>query len=47
MYSGKLGKAIVKRVRTAEDIAATYLYLMRQPFSTGQVIVADGGAVLV
>ncbi|MFY0254927.1 hypothetical protein ACDQ55_13350 [Chitinophaga sp. 30R24] len=30
-----------------EDSAQTYLYLMREGFSTGQVVVVDGGAVLV
>jgi NAD(P)-dependent dehydrogenase (short-subunit alcohol dehydrogenase family) len=30
-----------------EDIAQTYLYLMQERFSTGQVIVVDGGGVLV
>lgn len=38
---------LVKRIGEPEDIAQTYLYLMKQPFSTGQVIIADGGAVLV
>lgn len=37
----------VKQVGEADDIAQTYLYLMRQPFSTGQVITVDGGAVLI
>jgi NAD(P)-dependent dehydrogenase (short-subunit alcohol dehydrogenase family) len=31
----------------AEDIAQTYLYLMQERFSTGQMIVVDGGGVLV
>jgi NAD(P)-dependent dehydrogenase (short-subunit alcohol dehydrogenase family) len=30
-----------------DDVAEAYLYLMREGFSTGQVIVVDGGAVLV
>jgi NAD(P)-dependent dehydrogenase (short-subunit alcohol dehydrogenase family) len=30
-----------------EDIAETYLYLMQERFSTGQMIVVDGGGVLV
>jgi NAD(P)-dependent dehydrogenase (short-subunit alcohol dehydrogenase family) len=38
---------LVKRVGEPDDIAQTYLYLMKQPFSTGQVIIIDGGAVLV
>jgi NAD(P)-dependent dehydrogenase (short-subunit alcohol dehydrogenase family) len=35
------------RVGEADDLAQTYIYLMRQGYSTGQVIVVDGGAVLV
>jgi NAD(P)-dependent dehydrogenase (short-subunit alcohol dehydrogenase family) len=38
---------LVKRVGEPEDIAQTYLYLMKQPYSTGQVVIVDGGAVLV
>jgi len=37
----------VKHLGEAEDIALTFLYLMKQPFMTGQGIVIDGGAVLV
>lgn len=37
----------VRRIGEAEDLAQTYLYLMREGFSTGQTIVVDGGAVLV
>jgi len=36
----------VGRVGEPEDIAQTYLYLMREGYSTGQVTVVDGGAVL-
>lgn len=47
MYRG-IGAALpVGRVGEARDIAQTYLYLMRQEFGTGQVVVVDGGAVLV
>lgn len=38
---------LVRRVGEAEDIAQAFLYLMKQPFTTGQGIVIDGGAVLV
>ena len=31
----------------AAEIAEAYLYLMRQTYGTGQVVVVDGGAVLV
>jgi NAD(P)-dependent dehydrogenase (short-subunit alcohol dehydrogenase family) len=37
----------VKRVGEAEDIALAFIYLMKQQFATGQVLVVDGGAVLV
>jgi NAD(P)-dependent dehydrogenase (short-subunit alcohol dehydrogenase family) len=35
------------RVGEADDLAETYLYLMRKRFSTGAIIVVDGGGVLV
>jgi NAD(P)-dependent dehydrogenase (short-subunit alcohol dehydrogenase family) len=38
---------LLKRVGEAADIAQAYVYLMKQPFATGQVLVTDGGAVLV
>ena len=47
MYEHVASGLPVKRIGEAEDIALTYLYLMKQPFSTGQVIIADGGYVLV
>jgi len=37
----------VGRVGEASDIAQAYLYLMRERFSTGQVVTVDGGTVLV
>jgi NAD(P)-dependent dehydrogenase (short-subunit alcohol dehydrogenase family) len=37
----------VGRVGEASDIALTYLYLMQESFSTGQIVVVDGGTVLV
>ena len=37
----------VKFAAEAADIATTYIYLMRQQYSTGQVIITDGGYVLV
>jgi NAD(P)-dependent dehydrogenase (short-subunit alcohol dehydrogenase family) len=37
----------VKRVGEAEDVAQTFLYLMKQQFGTGQNIIVDGGSVLV
>lgn len=35
------------RIGEANDLAQAYLYLMHEGFSTGQVVVVDGGAVLV
>lgn len=47
MYRRMAETLPVGRVGEAEDIAQTYLYLMRERFSTGQVIVVDGGGVLI
>jgi hypothetical protein len=35
------------RVGEPEDLAETYLYLMRERFNTGAMIVVDGGSTLV
>lgn len=37
----------LKRVGEAEDVAQTFLYLMKQQYGTGQNIIVDGGNVLV
>ncbi|PPQ26699.1 SDR family oxidoreductase [Rhodopila globiformis] len=34
-------------VGSAEEVAETYLYLIRQTYGTGQVVVVDGGGTLV
>jgi NAD(P)-dependent dehydrogenase (short-subunit alcohol dehydrogenase family) len=47
MYAGLAQTLPVGRVGEAADVAQTYLYLLRQPLSTGQTVVVDGGAVLV
>jgi NAD(P)-dependent dehydrogenase (short-subunit alcohol dehydrogenase family) len=47
MYRDIGQKLPVGRVGDADDLAQAYLYLMREGYSTGQVIVVDGGAVLV
>jgi len=42
------GQALpVGRVGEHEDLAETYLYRLRERFSTGAMIVADGGSTLV
>lgn len=39
--------SLLKRVGEPEDIAQAFVYLMKQPHTTGQSLVIDGGAVLV
>ncbi|WP_197933095.1 SDR family oxidoreductase [Spirosoma aureum] len=47
MYD-QIGRSLpVGRIGEGSDIAQTYLYLMKQEWSTGQILVVDGGAVLV
>jgi NAD(P)-dependent dehydrogenase (short-subunit alcohol dehydrogenase family) len=44
----RVGKSLpVGRVGEADDLAQAYLFLMQEGFSTGQIIVVDGGTVLV
>jgi len=38
---------LVRRVGEAEEIAQTFLFLMKQGFATGQTFIVDGGAALV
>jgi NAD(P)-dependent dehydrogenase (short-subunit alcohol dehydrogenase family) len=47
LYDYIAGTMPVGRVGEASDVAQTYRYLMRQGFSTGQVVIVDGGHVLV
>ncbi|HTH61188.1 MAG TPA: SDR family oxidoreductase [Paraburkholderia sp.] len=47
LYDYIAEKMPVRRVGEASDVARTYLYLMQQGFSTGQVVIVDGGHVLV
>lgn len=37
----------VRHIADADEVASAYTYLMKQTFSTGEVIVVDGGGVLV
>ncbi|MCU1226385.1 MAG: short-chain dehydrogenase/reductase [Edaphobacter sp.] len=46
MYAQLAGTLPLGRVGEADDIAEAYLYLMKSDFSTGQIIVVDGGAVI-
>ena len=47
MYRSAGERLPVGRAGEPDDLAEAYLYLMRGGFSTGQVIVVDGGGVLV
>jgi NAD(P)-dependent dehydrogenase (short-subunit alcohol dehydrogenase family) len=47
LYHETAERLPVGHVGDAGEIAEAYLYLMRQGYSTGQVLVVDGGAVLV
>jgi NAD(P)-dependent dehydrogenase (short-subunit alcohol dehydrogenase family) len=46
MFDQVAQKLPAGRVGEAADLAQAYLYLMRERFSTGAVIVVDGGGVL-
>ena len=46
--SRRIGQTLpVGRAGEPHDLAQAYLYLMREEFSTGQVIIVDGGTTLV
>ena len=45
-YADTAQKLPVGRVGEPEDVAETYLHLMQSGFTTGQVLVVDGGAVI-
>ncbi|MDC7784573.1 SDR family oxidoreductase [Rhodoplanes sp. TEM] len=47
LYAGAARALPVGHVGEVDEIAGAYLYLMRQTYGTGQVLVVDGGALLV
>ncbi len=47
LYRGQADRLLVGHVAEAEEVAETYLYLMRQTYGTGQTLVLDGGGLLV
>ena len=47
MFDAMGKKLLVGRIGEAPEIAQTYLYLMQQGFSTGQIVIVDGGTSLV
>lgn len=46
LFANTAAKLPVGRIGEPEDIAETYLYLMQSGFTTGQVLVIDGGDVI-
>jgi NAD(P)-dependent dehydrogenase (short-subunit alcohol dehydrogenase family) len=47
MYVERAKSLPVGRVGEGSDIAETFLYLMKSGFTTGQIVVIDGGALIV
>jgi NAD(P)-dependent dehydrogenase (short-subunit alcohol dehydrogenase family) len=47
MYAEQAKKLPAGRVGEVADVAETFLYLMKSDFTTGQIVVIDGGAVIV
>lgn len=47
MYTGIAEQLPVKRIAVPEDIAESYVYLAKNGFTTGTVVLIDGGAHLV
>jgi NAD(P)-dependent dehydrogenase (short-subunit alcohol dehydrogenase family) len=47
LYRGLADKLLVGHVGETDEIAKAYLYLIGQTYSTGQVVVVDGGGALV
>jgi len=47
MYQAAAASLPVQRVGEAEDIAQAFIYFMKQPYGTGQMLTVDGGSVRV
>lgn len=47
LYSGMAERLPVRHVGEPEELAQSYLYLMKQTYGTGQVIGVDGGGALI
>jgi len=46
-YRNEVERLPVKRVGEASDLAAAFIYLMKNPYATGCVLPVDGGGALV
>jgi NAD(P)-dependent dehydrogenase (short-subunit alcohol dehydrogenase family) len=47
LYAGMADKLLLRHVGEPEELAQSYLYLMKQTYGTGLVIGVDGGGALV
>jgi NAD(P)-dependent dehydrogenase (short-subunit alcohol dehydrogenase family) len=47
IYEAEAKRLPAGRVGEAEDIAGTFLFFMNNPHITGQIVIVDGGSVLV
>jgi NAD(P)-dependent dehydrogenase (short-subunit alcohol dehydrogenase family) len=47
LYAGMADKLLLRHVGEPDELAQSYLYLMRQTYGTGQVIGVDGGGALI
>jgi NAD(P)-dependent dehydrogenase (short-subunit alcohol dehydrogenase family) len=47
LYRQFVEKLPVGRIGEPSDVAEAYVYLMKNRFSTGSIVVTDGGGVLV
>lgn len=47
LFESTAARLPVRHVADADEVAGAYTYLMKQTFSTGEVVVVDGGGVLV
>jgi NAD(P)-dependent dehydrogenase (short-subunit alcohol dehydrogenase family) len=47
LYQASATRLPVGHAGEADEVAAAYLYLMRQTYCTGQVLILDGGGLLV
>ncbi|CUA67996.1 hypothetical protein RSOLAG22IIIB_07678 [Rhizoctonia solani] len=47
LFSAHADKTLVNHVGTPEEVAEAYIFAMKCQYLTGQVILVDGGAVLV
>jgi NAD(P)-dependent dehydrogenase (short-subunit alcohol dehydrogenase family) len=47
LYGNMADTLLVRHVGEVEEVAQTYLYLMKQTYGTGQRVTVDGGGALI